>query len=548
MYIKLDDIIPNRFQPREVFDEEALNKLADSIRQHGVIEPILVRPVSNKYEIIAGERRYKASVLAGLTKIPAIVRTLDDKESSIVAFIENEHRSDVSAIEEARTMERILRNNDMTQEELAKELGVNQSTIANKIRLLNLPIEVQDALMHNEISERHARSLLSVKDEDKQIELLQKIKERKMTVRELDSEIKNMNGNMNNFNGNNDFMGQFGNMNNTAPGANTGFNPNNYLNANAPLVKPEPVPPVAPVAPAAPEMPMDNGFMDFLNKYDSANPLPPEAPTPLTEQAPTATPENNDFRNILNSYANNPEPSAPVPPVAPVAPAAPEMPIDNGFMDFLNKYDAANPLPPEEPSTPVAPAPEPAAPAAPETPVDNGFMDFLNKYDAANPLPPEEPSTPVAPAPEPAAPVAPEMPIDNGFMDFLNKYDASNPLPPEEPETPEEPAGGVQNTNIYENPTNDLYSNFQEPTNNNVAMNNVTPPITSNFNNQYVENNENYVDISKQEKISSVDEIINKIGNVVKEIKDKSVYKVDTEEINYDDIYQITIKIDKRDF
>ena len=204
--------------------------------------------------------------------------------------------------------------------------------------------------------------------------------------------------------------------------------------------------------------------MDFLNKYDSANPLPPEAPTPLTEQAPTATPENNDFRNILNSYANNPEPSAPVPPVAPVAPAAPEMPIDNGFMDFLNKYDA------------------------------------------------------------------------------------SNPLPPEEPETPEEPAGGVQNTNIYENPTNDLYSNFQEPTNTNVAMNNVTPPITSNFNNQYVENNENYVDISKQEKISSVDEIINKIGNVVKEIKDKSVYKVDTEEINYDDIYQITIKIDKRDF
>ena len=134
MYIKLDDIIPNRFQPREIFDEEELNKLAESIRQHGVIEPILVRPVSNKYEIIAGERRYKASVLAGLTKIPAVVRQLDDKESSIIAFIENEHRSDVSAIEEARTMERILKSNNMTQEELAKELGVNQSTIANKIR------------------------------------------------------------------------------------------------------------------------------------------------------------------------------------------------------------------------------------------------------------------------------------------------------------------------------------------------------------------------------------------------------------------------------
>ena len=86
MYIKLDDIIPNRFQPREVFEEEALNKLADSIRQHGVIEPIIVRPIANKYEIVSGERRYKASILAGLTKIPAIIKPMDDKESSIVAF------------------------------------------------------------------------------------------------------------------------------------------------------------------------------------------------------------------------------------------------------------------------------------------------------------------------------------------------------------------------------------------------------------------------------------------------------------------------------
>ncbi len=170
MYIKIDDIIPNRFQPREIFDDESLNKLAESIKQHGVIEPILVRPVSNKYEIIAGERRYKASVLAGLTKIPAMVRQIDDKECSIIAFIENEHRSDVSAIEEAKTMDRILKSNNMTQEELAKELGINQSTIANKIRLLNLPLEVQDALMHNERAERHPRSLLSVKNEEKQIE------------------------------------------------------------------------------------------------------------------------------------------------------------------------------------------------------------------------------------------------------------------------------------------------------------------------------------------------------------------------------------------
>ena len=174
--LNIEDVLPNRFQPREYFDEKALNELADSIRQHGVIEPIIVRTVGNKYEIVAGERRYKASALAGLTKIPALVKQLDDKQSSIIAYIENAQRKDVSAIEEARTTNRILKSNNMTQEELAKELGVSQSSIANKLRLLNLPLEVQDSLMRNEISERHARSLLTVKDSSKQIELLNKIK------------------------------------------------------------------------------------------------------------------------------------------------------------------------------------------------------------------------------------------------------------------------------------------------------------------------------------------------------------------------------------
>ena len=203
IFIKLDDIIPNRFQPREVFDETALNELADSIRQHGVIQPIVVRQVGNKYEIIAGERRYKASAIAGLTKIPAIIKNLDDKESSIVAYIENAQRRNVSAIEEARTSERILKTNNMTQEQLARELGISQSALANKLRLLSLPLEVQEALMKNEISERHARSLLSVKEPEKQIELLNKVKTNKMTVRELESEIKNMFGN-NTTEGNND--------------------------------------------------------------------------------------------------------------------------------------------------------------------------------------------------------------------------------------------------------------------------------------------------------------------------------------------------------
>ena len=145
VYLYLDDIIPNRFQPRQVFDEKSLKELAVSIKEHGVIQPIIVRNIGNKYEIIAGERRYKASALAGLTKIPAIVRNLDDKESSKVALLENLQRKNLNPIEEARTYQKILELDQMTQEELAKTMGKSQSAVANKLRLLSLPEEVQDA-------------------------------------------------------------------------------------------------------------------------------------------------------------------------------------------------------------------------------------------------------------------------------------------------------------------------------------------------------------------------------------------------------------------
>lgn len=190
VYLYLDDIIPNRFQPREVFDERALKELAVSIREHGVIQPIIVRKVNGKYEIIAGERRYKASALAGLTKIPAIIRDLDDKESSKVALLENLQRKNLSPIEEARTYQKILEIDQMTQEELAKTMGKSQSSVANKLRLLSLPDEVQDALLKEQISERHARSLLNIPDIKKQKEMLKKIINNKMSVRSLEEEIK----------------------------------------------------------------------------------------------------------------------------------------------------------------------------------------------------------------------------------------------------------------------------------------------------------------------------------------------------------------------
>lgn len=189
----LDDIIPNRFQPREIFDERALKELAVSIREHGVIQPIIVRSVQNgKYEIIAGERRYKASALAGLTKIPAIIRNLDDKESSKVALLENLQRKNLNPIEEARTYQKILEIDQMTQEELAKTMGKSQSAVANKLRLLSLPDDIQKSLLKEQISERHARALINVPDSKKQKEMLKKIIDNKMSVRSVEEEIKRL--------------------------------------------------------------------------------------------------------------------------------------------------------------------------------------------------------------------------------------------------------------------------------------------------------------------------------------------------------------------
>ena len=193
VYLHLDDIIPNRFQPREVFDERALKELAASIKEHGVIQPIIVRQVNNKYEIIAGERRYKASALAGMTKIPAIINNLDDKEAAKVALLENLQRKNLNPIEEARTYQKILELDQMTQETLAKTMGKSQSAVANKLRLLALPDEIQRALLKENISQRHARTLLNLKNPEQQKKMLKRIIAEKMSVRTLEEEIRKIN-------------------------------------------------------------------------------------------------------------------------------------------------------------------------------------------------------------------------------------------------------------------------------------------------------------------------------------------------------------------
>lgn len=193
VFLKIDDILPNRFQPRIKFDEQALKELSESIKEHGVLSPITVRPLGNKFEIIAGERRYKASTMAGLTEIPAMVVNMNDKESAEIALIENVQRKDLTPIEEAISYKKIFDMNiGISQEMLAKKLGKSQSAIANKLRLLNLSDEVQEALLENRISERHARSLLRIKDKKIQNILLDKIIKERLTVRRTDEEVIKM--------------------------------------------------------------------------------------------------------------------------------------------------------------------------------------------------------------------------------------------------------------------------------------------------------------------------------------------------------------------
>lgn len=184
--LELDDILPNRFQPRFRFPEQAITELAESIKEHGVIQPILVRRLGDKYEIIAGERRYKASLLAGKRTIPAIVAELNDKDSAEVALIENVQRQDLTPIEEAVSYRKILDMGYLTQEQLADKLGKTQSTVSNKLRLLNLDDDVQEALLDEKISERHARSLLKIDSKQQQREILEKIIKERLTVKKTD--------------------------------------------------------------------------------------------------------------------------------------------------------------------------------------------------------------------------------------------------------------------------------------------------------------------------------------------------------------------------
>lgn len=192
--VAIERIVPNRYQPRQVFDEEKIVELADSIRSYGLLQPIVVRPIEeNMYEIIAGERRFRALKHNGTVETEVIVKQMNDKETAAIALIENIQRENLSVVEEAEAYKKLLDLDGITQHDLASSLGKSQSFVANKLRLLRLSKPVLEALGQSQISERHARSLLAL-NEAQQQQMLSIIKQQHLNVKQTEERVKRMLG------------------------------------------------------------------------------------------------------------------------------------------------------------------------------------------------------------------------------------------------------------------------------------------------------------------------------------------------------------------
>ena len=190
--LKLSQIEPNRDQPRKNFDLDALEELAESIRRHGVLQPLLVQEKGNHYEIIAGERRWRAAKLAGLKEVPVIIKEFSSEEAMEIALIENIQREDLKAVEEAQAYFTLIQEFHLKQEDVAEKVGKSRAAIANRLRLLKLPKEVLDLLEEGKLSEGHARALLSLDQPDRQIEAAKRVVELQLTVRETEKLVKDL--------------------------------------------------------------------------------------------------------------------------------------------------------------------------------------------------------------------------------------------------------------------------------------------------------------------------------------------------------------------
>lgn len=564
-HLKLEEIIPNIYQHREVLDEVSLNELTQSIKQHGVIQPIIVRKKDDKYEIIDGERRYKAAVKAGLSKIPVIVRNYNDNECIRISLVDNLQREDYSPIEEAKMYKKIIENEGMTQEELANNIGKSQSAVANKLRLLNLPFEVQDALLKQEISERHARSLLTVKDTQKQIYLLKKIIEKRMTVRELDSEIKNM-SNMfipEEFKNNNVIDNQLYNDNESYVTTNNVLNNqqdarNNFINNGF----------------------VNNTIMDIsenesIKENDMVIPqIDPFVP-PINDLSEFNIPFNDNQNNNMNTfnigdYSNNmfintmeenKENNNPfltsdsyMPPLSEMNNKNTGNPFSNIRMNSSKYNNSPSPFFTENNNI--------------NQEVNNNDATFNNQVDNYN-LPPLNNEPIVNNNINTNNSFIPNNIMQTGLNENINYSDVKDNMMPynvqEEKQIIKEVSNNFENNenefednapsfNIddymlpgVENETNNLENNTLNETsgdinNFNVVDNQVN---TEEKEYKYVEEHPNYESVDNPKGVESIDDVINLLRATLDKIKNGKL-KVDTQEIDFDDLYQITIKIDKK--
>lgn len=188
--IPVDSINPNPLQPRKKFREESLEELAASLREHGVVQPVIVRPSGARYELLVGERRWRAAQIAGLKAIPAVIREAEPSECLQIALVENLHRDDLNGIEEASAYRQLMEDFGFTQEEIAQKVGKSRSAVANALRLLQLPVEVQASVVAGEISAGHARALLALQGDPFQGALLKKIIEEGLSVRETEEIVR----------------------------------------------------------------------------------------------------------------------------------------------------------------------------------------------------------------------------------------------------------------------------------------------------------------------------------------------------------------------
>ena len=189
-YVKITKVEPNRNQPRKKFDEDALQELADSIKIHGVISPILVVDRDDHYQIVAGERRWRAAMMAGLKEVPVIIRDYTEKEIAVISLIENTQRTDLNPIEEAKAYKSLIEEYNLKQDQLAEEVSKSRAAITNSMRLLKLSDNVQEMIIDDMISAGHARALLSIDNPDEQYELAQHIMDEKLSVRDIEKIVK----------------------------------------------------------------------------------------------------------------------------------------------------------------------------------------------------------------------------------------------------------------------------------------------------------------------------------------------------------------------